>query len=255
MAQIGTIGLQTQNNGVINVPVFESGDSSGSVYEMVRVQTASGVGFIPAVDPADASFPYVRVQTENYGVLALHDIATLSTESVIVFDKSGSMGTDNNYEDANTDAEQMLSNLTESDYRFALVSFEDSGSLDQELGSPYSDINYTIDNYVVDGGTEPQTGIDIANEILSGNDVSSASPSVTADQDLPHVQVIFTDDEDADSETINASDAAKNNGQTLIVIGYDGYNSSWETDIADIFYDESTTNVGEKVADDIKNTS
>jgi len=78
MAQIGTIRLQTQNNGTVDVPVFDTGDSGSSVYEFVRVQTAGGTGFIPVVDPADANFPYLRVQSQNQGVVAVHNEATLS---------------------------------------------------------------------------------------------------------------------------------------------------------------------------------
>lgn len=77
MAQIGTIKLQTQNNGTVSVPVFNTGDSGSDVYEFVRVQTASGTGFIPVVDPASASYPYLRVQSQNQGVVAVHNEATL----------------------------------------------------------------------------------------------------------------------------------------------------------------------------------
>jgi len=77
MAQIGTVKIQTQNNGVVSVPVFDTGDSGSSVYEFVRVQTDAGTGFIPFVDPADASFPYLRVQSENNGIVAANDSASL----------------------------------------------------------------------------------------------------------------------------------------------------------------------------------
>lgn len=76
MAQIGTIRLQTQNNGTVSVPVFNTGDSGSSVYEFVRVQTASGTGFIPLVDTTDSSYPYLRVQSQNHGIVAVHDSAT-----------------------------------------------------------------------------------------------------------------------------------------------------------------------------------
>lgn len=90
MAQIGTIRLQTQNNGTVDVPVFDVGDSGSSVYEFVRVQTAGGTGFIPVVDPADASFPYLRVQSQNQGVVAVHNEASLFgyTDNFNTFDSS-----------------------------------------------------------------------------------------------------------------------------------------------------------------------
>lgn len=77
MAQIGTIRLETQNSGTVSVPVFNTGGSGSSVYEFVRVQTAGGVGFIPVVDPAEASFPYLRVQSQNQGVVAVHSESSL----------------------------------------------------------------------------------------------------------------------------------------------------------------------------------
>lgn len=75
MPQIGTIRVETDTNGTVEVPVFDTGDSSIEVYEMVRVETDSGTGFIPVVEPVDSKYPYLRVQTENYGVMALHNDA------------------------------------------------------------------------------------------------------------------------------------------------------------------------------------
>lgn len=81
MAQIGTIKLQTQSNGVVTLPVFDTADAGSNVYDMVRVQTPSGVGFIPFVAPSDASRPYLRVQTQNQGVLAAHDKASMGVST------------------------------------------------------------------------------------------------------------------------------------------------------------------------------
>jgi len=73
MAQIGTVRLETQNSGVVDVPVFEPGDSASGIYEFVRVETASGPGFIPVTDPVDATYPYLRVQSQNNGIVAVTD--------------------------------------------------------------------------------------------------------------------------------------------------------------------------------------
>jgi hypothetical protein len=75
MAQIGTVRLETQNSGVVDVPVFEPGDSASGIYEYVRVETASGPGFIPVTAPADATYPYLRVQSANDGIVAVTDTA------------------------------------------------------------------------------------------------------------------------------------------------------------------------------------
>lgn len=82
MAQIGTVEIDTQNNGTVQVPVFDTGDSGSDVYEMVRIQTGSGIGFIPVISDINASsYPYIRIQTENYGICALHNETSLITET------------------------------------------------------------------------------------------------------------------------------------------------------------------------------
>lgn len=73
MAQIGTIQVDTQNSGTVDVPVFETGDSSSDIYEFVRVETASGTGFIPVTDTGNAAYPYLRVQSQNHGIVAITD--------------------------------------------------------------------------------------------------------------------------------------------------------------------------------------
>ena len=83
MAQIGTIKLQTQNSGVVDVPVFDTGDSGSGIYEFVRVETTSGTGFIPTTDPADATYPFLRVQSQNQGVVALTDTENAIPDSGI----------------------------------------------------------------------------------------------------------------------------------------------------------------------------
>jgi len=78
VAKIGEIGVDTPS-GVVKLPVFDAGDSGSSVYEMVRVETPSGVGFVPMVATGSGTFPYVRVQTASHGVLEAHDQASLAT--------------------------------------------------------------------------------------------------------------------------------------------------------------------------------
>jgi hypothetical protein len=73
MAQIGTIRVDTQNNGTVSVPVFDTGDSGSSIYEFVRVQTGSGTGFIPVEDTSNATYPYLRVQSQSHGTVAMTD--------------------------------------------------------------------------------------------------------------------------------------------------------------------------------------
>jgi len=83
MAQLGTIKLQTQNSGVVDVPVFAPGDSGSGIYEFVRVQTASGTGFIPVTDTSSAAYPYLRVQSQNNGIVAVTDTASAIPDSAV----------------------------------------------------------------------------------------------------------------------------------------------------------------------------
>lgn len=82
MAQIGEMGIQTPS-GVEKIPVFDEGDSGSNVFEVLKVSTPSGIGFMPAIDTADGpAFPYLKVQTANNGILALHNAATLASLTV-----------------------------------------------------------------------------------------------------------------------------------------------------------------------------
>lgn len=74
MAQIGSARVETAG-GAVTAPVFELGDSGSGIIEAWRVQTPSGVGFVPLIDPADATHPYHRIETGS-GVFALHDAAS-----------------------------------------------------------------------------------------------------------------------------------------------------------------------------------
>lgn len=73
MTQIGTIQVQTDTNGIIDVPVFSTDDTTSQTFDMLRVGTDGGTGFVPLIDPTDAAYPYIRVQTENNDVLAVND--------------------------------------------------------------------------------------------------------------------------------------------------------------------------------------
>lgn len=77
MAQLGTIRLQT-GSGTVSVPVFALGDSGSNVYEFLRVQTAGGTGFIPVTSTSNATYPYLRLHSQSYGTLAVHDSASIS---------------------------------------------------------------------------------------------------------------------------------------------------------------------------------
>lgn len=69
---LGTIKLHT-DSGIKSLPVFDPDDLGSGVYSMLRVKTPSGVACIPLTDPENATYPQIRVKTESYGILAIHD--------------------------------------------------------------------------------------------------------------------------------------------------------------------------------------
>lgn len=83
MGQIGTIRVDTQNNGTVSVPVFDTGDSGSSIYEFVRVQTGSGTGFIPVEDTSNATYPYLRVQSQSHGTVAMTDRNSATPDGIV----------------------------------------------------------------------------------------------------------------------------------------------------------------------------
>lgn len=72
MPQIGTIEFETQNNGTVELPVYETADFGPNVYDYLRVQTESGIGAIPITNVNDASYEFVRFQTNSHDVTAAH---------------------------------------------------------------------------------------------------------------------------------------------------------------------------------------
>jgi hypothetical protein len=66
-------------DGAKSLPVYNKGSSGSSVYEVLKVDTPSGVGYIPLVDPSKASHPYLKVQTNNHGILAVHKDPSINT--------------------------------------------------------------------------------------------------------------------------------------------------------------------------------
>lgn len=94
MTQYGTIEIKS-SSGTVSVPVFSLGSSGGGVYEVVRVQTANGTGFLPLTSQSEAAFPFLKVKTENFGVLAAHDKASTGANVVTETWESYAAGSSN----------------------------------------------------------------------------------------------------------------------------------------------------------------
>lgn len=136
MAQIGMIKLQTAG-GTIKVPVYELSDFGSDVHDIIRVQTSNGVGAIPLVNPSDASHNYLRIQTQNHGVLAAHDKASLFQGNTIF---------EANFEQSTSDSTGTTSVVSSSNVSYSTNEQEGSYSLAcndtlvKYNGSPYSRI-------------------------------------------------------------------------------------------------------------------
>jgi len=70
---IGYIETYTQNDGYVQIPVYEPGLSGRHVEEMYRTNTDSGVGFIPLAPDNEAAHNFQEIPTQNHGVRAPHD--------------------------------------------------------------------------------------------------------------------------------------------------------------------------------------
>lgn len=101
MAQIGTIRIET-GAGPVDVPVFEQGDSGSTVIEAWRVETPSGVGFVPLAPTADATNDFLRVET-GQGTYGLHDSAQTAVQATVDTTLNSGTATIWFYEDTNQD--------------------------------------------------------------------------------------------------------------------------------------------------------
>mgnify|MGYP006279220237 FL=1 len=105
MAQIGVIKVQTPN-GIVQVPVYSEGSSGSNVQEMVKINTPSGTGFVPAVATSQSpAYPYLKVNTENHGILAFHDSPTISGGLEITTSLNGDTAKITFYEDTTGNGE------------------------------------------------------------------------------------------------------------------------------------------------------
>lgn len=84
MSQLGEIRIQTPN-GVKQVPVYSTGSSGSNILEVVRVETETGIGYIPITDPTDAKYNYIRVKTQS-GTKAIHNSTSLTNVNEITTD-------------------------------------------------------------------------------------------------------------------------------------------------------------------------
>lgn len=149
MAQIGTVKVQTAS-GPVELPVFETADAGSNVYDMVRVQTGTGVGFVPFVATGDAALPYLRVQTQNNGVLAAHNEATLASAMDATVTLNGGTAVAYVYEDTDNDGlaeNSEIVQLSDGTNSYNLGSFE------LVAGNDYW-ITLQLDNDVVDDTVE-----------------------------------------------------------------------------------------------------
>jgi hypothetical protein len=110
MSQIATVQIETKS-GVAEVPVFEPGDSKSNVLEAWRIKTETGTGFIPLTDPAQAAYPFFRVQTEQ-GVFSVTN--TVGTPSSVKHQYRGQNFTSSTWTDSVGTADMSINGVSAS---------------------------------------------------------------------------------------------------------------------------------------------
>ncbi|WP_256300408.1 vWA domain-containing protein [Haloarchaeobius salinus] len=130
-------------------------------------------------------------------------------EVALVSDTSGSMSGSKIAALRNA-ATDFVDNLAQPD-EVAAVSFNGSGSLDQELTTNYQAVKDAINNYTAGGATNMTAGISIADDELMGG--TNATPSASK------VMIVLTDGVVNDpSAAAQAATDAKNNGIRIFTI-------------------------------------
>lgn len=76
MAKLGEIKLQSPN-GPETLPIYEPSNIGSGVYDVVRVMTEKGVGVIPFTDPESATYKFLKIKTENNGIISAHGESSL----------------------------------------------------------------------------------------------------------------------------------------------------------------------------------
>lgn len=68
------VSVETQSNGTVRVGLGAASDLDANTYQIIKMETASGVGWLPVADPANADHDFVRFQTQSHGVVSLHSL-------------------------------------------------------------------------------------------------------------------------------------------------------------------------------------
>jgi hypothetical protein len=69
--------------GSVSLPTFSAGSSGGSVSEAIRIDISGSTRFVPFADPSDAQIDGIRLDGGSAGVKAVHDSATVATQTQI----------------------------------------------------------------------------------------------------------------------------------------------------------------------------
>lgn len=244
MAQIGTAKVQTENNGVVELPVFDLGDSGSEMYEIVRVDTDGGVGFIPTAGLDIATEDYLRIQTENNGTLG--------------FDREANILIDD-FEDGDFTITQAAQDRGWSGWQGsgdAGVTINSSGLID---GTYSAKLN-------IGAGESESIGIthsssvthDIQVKVYNHNDTADDTAGVDIDVNEPNgntlMQVVFDDDDGNNEEDVFVVDG---NGAQNIGAWDSGviYTVTFEPDFPNDQYTATVSGVGSHTANFEDNVS
>ncbi len=147
---------------------------------------------------------------------------------VIVFDRSGSMNDDTQLSDAKTAARTLIDELDPATDRVSLVTYSNSGQVDEELTQDFSAVRRAINRLDADGRTNIGDGVFAANQelqrrgrpgaapimIVLTDGIANGSHSGAVCEAYPRVANQCTRD------AINQADAAKESGVTVFTVGF-----------------------------------
>lgn len=229
MSQIGTVKFETATHGVVEVPIFQLGDSGSNVYESVRVDTGNEIGFLPTVDPPDADYEYIRFLTNQHGTVAVFTDTNIGLDVNFVIDTSGSIG-DSTQSVMEDDIETIVDEFGP-DIRFSALDFNDG--IEDHVAIDWTTDKTTFDSLGLDSaGTSGYTdGINGGREYITGNDYGvNTSATGTAEDGTPDAMIILGDgtpDNESDAETA-ANDAESVDGIDVFTYTYNNSTATSE---------------------------
>ncbi|WP_154020779.1 VWA domain-containing protein [Haloarcula sp. CBA1115] len=194
--------------------------------------------FVPLNSTVDATNNTATAETTHFSTFAVFDISNWATtynatepvrqtdddglrpvDVTLVMDTSGSMSS--SVKLRNTAGQRFVAGLLDVD-RVAVVDFDSSAYVAQDLTSDFGAANSTLDNLGSGGGTDIGSGLSTANSQFASNSNDSRA----------QVMILLTDGRG--NGGISEAQTAANQNTTVYTVGFDNANRDKLRDIANI---------------------